>query len=200
MTRPLLQSPRDARTPSAARGLIPVVILAGLFLLASVPVGGAAASRGTATSSSITTRGTLTRAETLRREPYTDARRVTSLRTGVAVAVQERRGGWYRVTSGRNAGWVRMLAVRLAAPTPARSAGGVATGRHGSGSVVSTTGIRALDAGDLKAATFNETEAARLSHLAVTETEARRHAAAQGLVARPIPYLPAPPAARTGRR
>lgn len=139
--------------------------------------------------------GTLARNETMRREPFTDARAVVTLRARTTVSIRERRGPWYRVSSGTRTGWVRMLAVRTTPSTPAPRAAAAETGRSATGGLVSTTGIRALDAGALRTAIFSETESARLEALAVTPDMAHAFATHRGLTARPIPYLPDPRAA-----
>lgn len=149
--------------------------------------------------------GTLVRNEAMRREPFTDARTLTTLRTRARVTILERRGSWYRVSSGSRSGWIRLLAVRTTPATPVRRVASPETGRAGTGGLVSTTGIRALDAGALRTAVFSETETARLESLAVTPDAARHFAEQRPLRTRALPYLPAPRAAnpapaRTTRR
>lgn len=153
--------------------------------------------------------GTLVRNEVMRREPFTDARAVMTLRTRARVTILERRGAWYRVGSGRRTGWIRMLSLRTmarpmagaAASNPAPRAPSTQTGRSGTGGLVSTTGIRALDEGTLRAAVFHETESIRLEAQAVSTAQALRYASDRGLAARSLPYLPDPAAAaRTSTR
>jgi len=136
--------------------------------------------------------GTLRKAESLRAKPYIDAKAVMTLPAGAKVELLDRQGAWYRVKSGRKTGWVRMLNVATVASKPAAMAKAPATGRAGTGAVVATTGVRALNAGELATAVRNDTELARLDSYAVTETDAARFAAQGKLKAIKLDYLPAP--------
>jgi hypothetical protein len=69
---------------------------------------------------------------------------------------------------------------------------GVATGRAGTGQVVSATGVRGLSAEDLKAAQFDEQELKRAEANAVAADDARRFAQAGKLAARTVALLPEP--------
>lgn len=137
---------------------------------------------------------TLTRAETLREKPFADARALAPLTAGSKVEILAREGGWYRITAGSKTGWVRMLGVRrsAAATTTARGIAGVASGRTGSGAIVSTTGIRGLDGQALQGATFDEARIAAAERLRVSRADADAWAAKEGLVVRDVPHLPAP--------
>lgn len=140
--------------------------------------------------------GTLRKAEPLRVKPFVDAKTVMTLPAAARVELLGRQGGWYQVRSGRKSGWVRMLNVATVTATPTARAKAPATGRAGTGAVVATTGVRALNAGELAAAIRNDTELARLDSYAVTETDAARFAAQGKLKAIKLDYLPAPEKAR----
>ena len=108
--------------------------------------------------------GTLGRADSLRAKPFADAKEVVKLPAGAKVDIVSRNGGWYQVKSGTRAGWVRMLSVRRAtAPAGSNIAGlaSVASGRAGTGTVSTTTGIRGLDSAELATASFNEVQVAK---------------------------------------
>lgn len=140
--------------------------------------------------------GTLLKADTLRAQPFGDAKLVATLPAGNKVTILKKDGGWLQVKSPKGTGWVRMLSVRTgdAAKAPGAAAGvlGLASGRAGTGKVVATTGIRGLGEEDLKAARFDEAELKLLDSYA-TSTDAARAFAAQGkLAARKLAYLPAP--------
>lgn len=137
---------------------------------------------------------TIIRAETLRARPAADAPAIGPLVSGAKVKVLARDGGWYQVSSDGKSGWVRMLSVRRseAATTDVAGLAGIASGRTGTGKVVTTTGVRGLDSGDLAAATFNEERIARAETLRVTKADADAFARQGGLVTQTVPALPAP--------
>ncbi|WP_292779827.1 hypothetical protein [Methylophilus sp. UBA6697] len=66
---------------------------------------------------------------------------------------------------------------------------GVATGRSGTGKVVSTTGIRGLSAEDLKTASFNEAETKKLESYTVNAEDAKQFASNGGLSSHQYPYF-----------
>lgn len=143
--------------------------------------------------------GTLLKSETIRIEPYRDARTIGSLRTGERVEIIGQQNGWYRIKSGRRTGWVRMLSVRRGDARPASGDGSLATGRAGTGRIVSTTGIRGLSEGELRAATFSDSELTKLESFCVSAEEAQRFAGEGLLEARRMDYLPEPKQARGWR-
>jgi len=65
----------------------------------------------------------------------------------------------------------------------------VASGRAGTGKVVSTTGIRGLSAEDLKTAKFSEPEMKKLESYAVSQQDAQKFAKTGGLNAAKVAYL-----------
>jgi uncharacterized protein YgiM (DUF1202 family) len=136
--------------------------------------------------------------DTLRAEPYADARTAGTVKKGDTVSILKRTSGWYQVKSGRNQGWLRMLSVRrgqAAKGSAAAEAGGVAalsTGRAGTGQVVSTTGVRGLSEEELKAASFDEAQVRKAESHAVSAADAGAFAAKAGLKARRFDYLAGP--------
>lgn len=138
--------------------------------------------------------GTLSRADSLRDKPFVDAKVVTALNAGAKVEIVGRSGGWYQVKSGTKTGWLRMLSVRrpVTGSTSVAGVAGVASGRTGSGAVVTTTGVRGLDNGDLDTAQFNETQIAQAEKLRVSAADAAAFAKQGGLVHVDAPKLPAP--------
>lgn len=138
--------------------------------------------------------GTLTRAESLREKPFADARVLAPAAAGAKVEVLVREGGWYQVKAGTKTGWVRMLSVRrsTAATTTAAGIAGVASGRTGTGKVVSTTGVRGLDSAELATATFSEEQIARAEKYRVSRKDAEAFAKAGKLTVRDVKALPAP--------
>lgn len=138
---------------------------------------------------------TLSRVDALRAKPFADAKVVVSLAKGAKVDILARNGGWYQVKSGTRTGWVRMLSVRRStAPAPSSVAGlaSVASGRAGTGTVSTTTGVRGLDAQELATAAFNEAQVAKAEGYRISRADADAFARTGKLVVREVKPLPAP--------
>lgn len=141
--------------------------------------------------------GTLGRADSLRAKPFADAKEVVKLPAGAKVDIVSRNGGWYQVKSGTRTGWVRMLSVRRAtSPAGSNIAGlaSVASGRAGTGTVSTTTGIRGLDSAELATASFNEVQVAKAETYRTSRADADAFARAAKLTVRNVAPLPAPAA------
>ncbi|MDF3030163.1 MAG: type 3 domain protein [Moraxellaceae bacterium] len=139
--------------------------------------------------------GTLTRAESLREKPFADAKALAPLASGAKVEIVTRNGGWYQVKSGGKTGWVRMLSVRRSAGaggSDIAGLAGVASGRTGTGTVTTTTGVRGLDAQDLSTATFDEEQVKKAEALRVTAGAANAFAKQGKLAVRDVQPLPLP--------
>ncbi|HWQ39206.1 MAG TPA: SH3 domain-containing protein [Burkholderiales bacterium] len=154
-------------------------------LLAALPVGAQEA-------------GVALKDDRLRAEPYADAKEIGHLKKGAQVIIVKRSGGWYQVKSGSQQGWIRMLSVRRGSAGKtdvAKEVGGVtalASGRAGTGQVVSTTGVRGLSEEELKGAKFNAAQLAKAQSYATSAEDARRFAAQGKLESRSVAYLPDP--------
>lgn len=139
--------------------------------------------------------GTMSKADDLKAEPYRDAKAVKKLAAGEKLVIVARQGGWYKVKSGKAAGWVHMLSVRKGDAKKASGSGSgllaLASGRAGTGKVVATTGVRGLNEEELKAATFNEAELQRAEANASSKADAATFARQGKLAARSFDYLPA---------
>lgn len=135
--------------------------------------------------------GTALKADTLRTEPFADARTAGNLNKDESVQILEKKGAWLHIKTPRNSGWVRLLSIRRtnANNNAVRGAVEVASGRAGTGKVVSSTGIRGLSAEELKTAQFNEAEMKKLESYASSASEANKFASAAGLTANAIPYI-----------
>lgn len=119
--------------------------------------------------------GSALKADNLRFEPFADAKVTGALGRGDSLEILNKKGAWLQVKSKNNTGWVRLLSVKRGNSTSSNNAAGVlaaASGRAGTGQVVSTTGIRGLSAEELKAAKFNGAE--------VTAMEGYTQSAEQG--------------------
>ena len=113
---------------------------------------------------------TLARATELKAEPATDAATVAKLPENAAVDALERRGGWTRVKSAGNEGWVKMLALRYGAGAKAGDTGVqqlFSAARTGSSGTQVTTGVRGLDDEKITTARPNPAELHKLDGFAV---------------------------------
>ena len=135
--------------------------------------------------------GTALKADAMRAEPFADAKTVGNFNKGESVDILNKKGAWLQVKTKKSTGWVRILSVKRggASSSSAKGVLDVASGRAGTGQVVSTTGIRGLSAEELKAAKFNEEEMKKMESHTLTPNEGQQYANAGGLNAVKIAYL-----------
>ena len=134
--------------------------------------------------------GTAIKADVLRAEPFADAKTAGSLNKNDSVEILNKKGAWLQVKRKSASGWVRILSVkRGGASGSSNSVADIASGRAGTGKVVSTTGIRGLSAEELKAAKFNEAEVAKMESFGVNADDAQKFAGAVGLTSAQLAYL-----------
>lgn len=143
--------------------------------------------------------GTALKNDTLRKEPYADAKASGTIKRNDKVQILSKKGAWLQIKAGASTGWVRLLSVKRGTSTSNEAAGvlGLASGRAGTGKVVSTTGVRGLSEEELKDAKFNEEEVKLLEASTVSEADGKKFATAGGLQARKLDYLPQPQPAGT---
>ncbi|MDP2030894.1 MAG: SH3 domain-containing protein [Thiobacillus sp.] len=145
--------------------------------------------------------GTVLRTDKLYSRPSATASVAGSAAKGASVTILAKQGGWLRVTAGSTTGWMRLLSVRVGAGGLSGSGlgdvVGAATTRSDPSRVVAVAGLRGLNEEDLKQATFNAEELARLDKLMVTATQSKSFASQAGLVAIQVPALAAPKPAQT---
>ena len=128
--------------------------------------------------------------DSLRAEPFADAKTVGSLAKNDSVEILTKKGAWLQVKSKKSTGWVRLLSVKRGGTSNSGSSvADIASGRTGTGKVVSTTGIRGLSAEELKAAKFNEEEIKKMESYQASQGEAQSFASAGGLSANKMAYL-----------
>lgn len=123
--------------------------------------------------------GSALKNDNLRAEPYTDAKVAGSFTRGESLEILKKQGAWLQVKTKKNTGWVRMLSVKRGTATTSNKTSGalaLASGRAGTGQVVSTTGVRGLSEQDLKAAKFNETEIKTLESYTLSAEQGRQFA------------------------
>lgn len=142
--------------------------------------------------------GHIIRPSDLMEEPYRDAASLVELKAGDSVEIIKRKGGWLKVEAAGQTGWVRMSKIRKGKaaekPTSGNEAKGVldlASGRSGTGNVVSATGVRGLSEAELKEAKFSASEMDRLESFTVSGQQAARFAQAEKLVAKELEFIPA---------
>lgn len=144
--------------------------------------------------------GTALKPDDIKSEPFKDAKTVGQIAKGEHVEILARQSGWLEVKAGGKRGWVRLLSVRrgqAAGPNAGKELGGVAglaTGRAGTGQVVSSTGVRGLSEADLKNAKFDEAQLQRAEAAAVPAADAKAFAVQGKLATQQVAFLPDPKA------
>jgi hypothetical protein len=153
----------------------------------------------TAKPATVSAKGTLLKASELKEKPFIDARTLASLPAQSAVTILERNGGWFRVQAAAQNGWVRMLNVKvtegaqnLSTGTDLTQAATLATGRAGSGNIVSTSGLRGLSEEELRTAQPDYAQFDKLNSYGVDKASASSYAKSNGLAGRTVQYLPTP--------
>ena len=131
----------------------------------------------------------------LRAEPGNQAGQVGVLQADMAVELLERKGGWYLVQVDDVVGWVPLLSIRkssAALPKKQKQSGLgglLSTFRTGSSGVTVATGVRGLDAVDLKNSKPNMDELARIDQFVSNEDAARAYASEAGLDSRDVAWI-----------
>lgn len=136
------------------------------------------------------------RAGDLMAQPFIDAAKVAPVSANQPAVILERRGGWVKVEVNGKTGWLRTLNLRLApgastvAARPSTSVNRLAsTLRTGSSGKTVTTGVKGLDDEDIRNASIDPEQVAKLAALAVPESSAREAAARKKLVENKLDYL-----------
>jgi len=122
--------------------------------------------------------------DSLRTEPYADAKISGSFVRGESLEIIKKQGAWLQVKAKKGSGWVRLLSIKRGVTASSNQAAGVlavASGRAGTGQVVSTTGVRGLSEQELKAAKFNEEEVKTLESYTLSAEKGRAFAKAGNL-------------------
>lgn len=120
----------------------------------------------------------------LKREPARSAETLDSLAPNTPVTSLKRQGSWVQVQHGEHVGWVRMLVVRSGTPgTQRKGEGGLSRlfniARGGSSGAVTTTGVRGLDKEQIKNATPNPGELAKIDGWIASDDQARKLASSK---------------------
>lgn len=124
--------------------------------------------------------GSALKNDSMRAAPYSDAEVMGNFKRGESLEILKKKGAWLQVKTKKSTGWVRLLSVKRSAASSSKTSGvlAVASGRAGTGQVVSTTGVRGLSEQELKAAKFNETEIKTLESYTLSAEQGRQFASA----------------------
>lgn len=136
--------------------------------------------------------GTALKADALRAEPFSDAKTLSAITKGESVDILSKKGAWLQIKTKKNTGWVRLFSVKRGVAGSNNQVKGVidvASGRTGTGKVISTTGVRGLNAEELKAAKFNEAEMNKLESFTLSADDGQKFATAGDLKAIKFAYL-----------
>lgn len=137
--------------------------------------------------------GSALKADVVRKEPYSDAKKVGDIKRGEQLQILGKKGAWLNVKTAKAGGWVRLLSVKRGTSSGSNQIKGVldvASGRAGTGKVVATTGVRGLNEEELKNAKYNEAEVKKLESFTITSQQAQQFAKNGGLKAIKFNYLP----------
>ena len=138
--------------------------------------------------------GSALKSDSMRYEPFADAKVTGTISKGDNLEILSKKGAWLQIKSKSKSGWVRLLSVKRGNTISSNQVGGVlaaASGRAGTGQVVSATGIRGLSAEDLKAAKYNESEVKTLESYTQSAEQGRQFASAGKLKTISFPNLKA---------
>jgi len=124
--------------------------------------------------------------------PAAGAPSAGSVKAGASVDVVERKGFWAHVRSGAANGWLKLSRLSMDSGGAGNEIAALASGRTGSGNVVSASGGRGLDAADFARATPDSASVSALSRTAASEAAAAGFAKAGHLQTRSIAYIREP--------
>jgi len=108
----------------------------------------------------------------------------------------ERRGFWVKVRANNAEGWLKLSAVALdqaeGGTSGVSALVGIASGRVGTGNIVTASGTRGLSDEELKSAKPDAIALDRVKKSVVSEQEVQQFAATGGLRSRQIALIPPP--------
>ncbi len=140
--------------------------------------------------------GSALKNDSMRFEPFSDAKVTGSFTRGERLEIIKKQGAWLQVKTKKGTGWVRLLSIKRGSSTSSgNQTSGIlaaASGRAGTGQVVSTTGVRGLSEQELKAAKFNESEIKSLEGYTLSADQGKKFAADGKLKAIAFANLSAP--------
>jgi hypothetical protein len=136
--------------------------------------------------------GTALKDDSIRAEPYADAKMTGKFTRGDKLEILSKQGAWLKIKTSSNTGWVRLLSVKRTTSSSGNASGvlNVASGRAGTGQVVAATGVRGLSEEELKGAKFNEAEIKTLEGYTQSAAQGQQFASSGGLKATKFASLP----------
>lgn len=176
-----------------------LVFLAGLATAAPAPTPAPKAVANAPAAAPAAQSGRVARTTDLRDKPANDGAMLRVVPANTAIAVGERKGGWYRVTVEGAEGWMRLSAVRFGTPGAGDAAKGgssaltfLQSGRSAVTTGTVTTGVRGLSEEGLSKAEPDRAAVAALDALAVTADDARGYAGELPTAAISVEYVKVP--------
>lgn len=120
-------------------------------------------------------------------EPNAKAATTIKVKKGETVTVLQKKGFWVEVESPSGKGWTKLNTVKAASGTTGLVS--AETGRLASGNIVSSSGVRGLDGGDLEQAKPDKKEFDKLATYAQSTEKAASFAKAGKLTTREMAYV-----------
>ena len=141
----------------------------------------------------------------IRADPSNSATVVSTIKNADKVLILGRKGFWVEVKFGNSKGWTKISNLDIKDDNNSGTSdglsvlSGLASGRVGTGNIVSAAGTRGLDGDQIKAAKNDEVQFKNLTNSRVRPEEATSFAKAAGLYSRNISYLEPPVANSTAQ-
>lgn len=130
---------------------------------------------------------TMLRSQGLLSAPNAKSTITAKVKMGEVVRVLQKKGFWVEVESAHGVGWTQLNTVRTSSGTTGLAS--LETGRLANANIVSSSGIRGLDGGDLEQARPDKREFAKLAAYAQSTERAQSFANAGQLKTRQLDYL-----------
>jgi len=141
--------------------------------------------------------GTVVRAVELKQKPFIDAPKVMDLQEKTTVEIVLRQEAWVQVKSkDGKTGWIKMLSLRFGSGRAAAGdqvgglLGAVSVFNTGSSGNTTTGGVKGLTEEQIRNATTNSKELAKMEANAVSSDDAAKFAKAGKLSPSKVEYLP----------
>jgi len=136
--------------------------------------------------------GSVARNTELKDKPFLDAKTTAKLAAGSPVDIINRQGAWIQLkTREGQTGWAKLLNIRSSNTSQGVSILGAVTkvasiAKTGSSGNTVTTGVKGLSEEQIRNAKANPEEVERMYEYSVSETDARKYASQNKLVAQKI--------------
>lgn len=138
--------------------------------------------------------GSVIRNTELRQKPFSDAAVVATVSSGAQVEILSRQGAWLNVSSNGQAGWVKMLSVRVGNGSSADAGSvigqGVKVATTGSSGKTVTTGVKGLSEEELSHSQPDYAQLDRMKSYSTSPAEASKQAGQAKLTAVQVPEIP----------